>query len=140
MAFTYIGDLSTNLDKVRFHLQDTEDGKGKKPQNSNFTDAELNALVTLEGSWQRAVAAGFEALASAWQSETTFSVFNGSYSRSDAAKGYKLLAEEWRERHGDGEAATADLGAKTTDFSGKTVTPLFQREAFGHKVTDWDPA
>lgn len=139
MAFTYVGDLSTDLDKVRFHLQDTVSGQGKKPQNANFTDEELGALITLEGSWQRAVAAGFEALAAAWQDETTFSVFNGSFSRSDAAKGYKELAKEWRERHGEEGSITDELGAKDTDFSGDTVTPLFQREAFGHQVIDWDP-
>ena len=50
------------------------------------------------------------------------------------------MARDWRERYGDDDIATAELGAKTTDFSGDTVTPLFQREAFGHKVTDWDPA
>lgn len=140
MAFSYYDTLATDRDKVRFWLQDTEENKGKKPGNENFTDAELDGLLTIEGSWQRAVAGGFELLASAWQSETSFSIFNGSYTRSDAARGYKELAETWRDKWGDGESATADLDAKTTDFSGDTVTPLFQREAFGHKVTDWDPA
>ena len=140
MAFSYYDTLDTDRDKVRFWLQDTVDGDGPKPSNGNFSDAELDGLITIEGSWQRAVAGGFELLASAWQSETSFSVFNGSYSRSDAASGYKELAEQWRDKWGDGESATADLDAKTTDFSGDTVTPLFQREAFGHKVTDWDPA
>jgi len=139
MAFTYKGDHSSDRDRVRFWLQDTVNAQGPKPGNGNFTDAEIDALLDLEGSWERATAAGFEALASAWQSKTSFSVFNGSYSRSDAAKGYLDMARDWRERHGDGEIATASLGAKTTDFSGDTVTPLFQREAFGHKVTDWDP-
>jgi hypothetical protein len=140
MAFTYNDALSTDRDKLRFWLQDTEVDKGPKPANANFSDAELNALLSIETSWQQAVAAGFEVLASAWQSEVSFSVFNGSYTRSDAAKGYKELAEKWRDTHGEDDIATAELGAKTTDFSGDTVTPLFQREAFGHKVTDWDPS
>jgi len=140
MAFSYLDDLDTDRDKVRFWLQDTVNGEGKKPGNANFSDGELDALITLEGSWQRAVAAGFETLASAWQSETSFSVFNGSFTRSDAAKGYREMALEWRGRYGEGGNATAELGSKLTDFSGSTVTPLFQREAFGHKVTDWDPA
>ena len=67
-------------------------------------------------------------------------MFNGSYTRSDAAKGYKDLAETWREKWGDGGTATEELGTKGLDFSGDTVTPLFQREAFGYKVIDWDPA
>jgi hypothetical protein len=139
MAFTYKGGLASDRDKVRFYLQDTVSGKGKKPDNENFTDAELDGLLTIEGSWQRAVAAGFEVLASAWQSETSFSVFNGSFSRSDAAKGYRDDAKYWRDKYGEGGSATAELGSKTVDNSGDTVVPLFQREAFGHKVTDWDP-
>ena len=139
MAFTYSDTLLTDHDKVRFWLQDTVDGQGQKPQNDNFSDGEIDALVTIEGTWQLAVAAGFETLAAAWQSKTSFSVFNGSYSRSDAAKGYLALAEKWREDYGFEGGATDGLGAKTTDFGGDTVTPLFQRKAFGHKVTDWDP-
>ena len=96
-------------------------------------------MLTIEGSWQRAVAAGFEVLASAWQSETSFSVFNGSFSRSDAAKGYRDDAKYWRDKYGEGGSATAELGSKSVDNSGDTVVPLFQREAFGHTVTDWDP-
>ena len=62
---TYKGDLSTDLDRVRFYLGDTDDVTfvGPKPDGSFFGDDELNGLITLEGSWQRAVAAGFETLA-----------------------------------------------------------------------------
>lgn len=139
MAFTYLGDFSTDLDKVRFHLQDTVENNGPKPSNKNFTDAELTALISLEGRWERAVAAGFETLAAAWQPETSFSVYDGSFTQSDAAKGYRELAKQWRARFGDAMTATEELGAKELDFSGDTVTPLFQREAFGYKVIDWDP-
>jgi len=140
MAFSYHDDLATDRDKVRFWLQDTAEKKGPKPGNDNFTDAELDALIALEENWQQAVAAGFEVLASGWTKETSFSVFNGSFQRSEAAKVYKDLAEYWRKTYGEGGNITDELGGKTTDFSGDTVTPLFQREAFGHKVTDWDPA
>jgi hypothetical protein len=140
MAFSYLDDLDTDRDKVRFWLNDIIQGEGPKPSKGNFSDAELDAIITIEGSWQRAVAAGFEALASAWQNESSFSVFNGSFTRSDAAKGYREMALEWRGRYGEGGDATEELGSKLTDFSGTAVTPLFQREAFGHKVTDWDPA
>jgi len=95
-------------------------------------------LLTIEGTWQRAVAAGFETLASAWAKETSFSVFNGSFTRSDAAKQYRELAKKWRDEYGTGGNITDELGAKEQDFSGDDVTPLFQREAFGYKVTDWD--
>jgi len=140
MAFSYHDDLATNRDKVRFWLQDTKEKQGPKPDNGNFTDAELDALIAAEVTWQRAVAGGYEVLAAAWIKETSFSVFNGSFSRSDAAKEYRELATEWREKYGEEGDITDELGGKITDFSGDTVTPLFQREAFGHKVTDWDPA
>ena len=140
MTFTYTDTLSADRDKVRFWLQDTVEDEGCKPGGDNFSNAELDGLLTAEETWQNAVAAGFEVLASAWQTEVSFSVINGSYSRSDAAKGYRDLAASWRDKYGLAGDATADLDAKTTDFSGDTITPLFQREAFGHKVTDWDPA
>jgi len=140
MAFSYHDDLATDRDKVRFWLQDTIEKQGPKPSTGNFSDAELDGLITAEGTWQQAVAAGFEVLASAWQPKTSFSVYDGSFSRSDAATGYLKQAAKWRETYGEGGNITDELGGKTTDFSGDTVTPLFQREAFGHKVTDWDPA
>ena len=140
MSINYDDRLTDDSDKVRFWLQDTVDDRGKKPANKNFSDAEITALISQGGSWESAVALGFDALAAAWQSETTFSVENGSYSRSDAAKGYRDLADDWRERHGIDATATENVGAKSVDFSGNDVTPLFQREAFGYKVTDWDPS
>ena len=141
MSINYDDRLTDDSDKMRFWLQDTVDDRGPKPAKKNFSDAEIDALITAEGSWQRAVAAGFEVLTSAWQSETTFSVQNGSYTRSDAANGYRKMAIEWRDKHGyAGDGATEEIGAKDVDFSGNDVSPLFQREAFGHKVTDWDPS
>lgn len=137
MAFSYNDSLNINRDKVRFHLQDTEEGSGPKPGNGNFSNAELDGLITIEGTWQRAVASGFEVLASVWAKETSFSVFNGSFTRSDAAKQYMELAKKWRKEYGTGDA-TEGLGAKDIDFAGDEVTPLFQRKAFGHTVTDWD--
>ena len=131
MAFTYDDSLDIDRDKVRFHLQDTVEDNGPKPDNSNFSDGELDALITIEGTWQRAVAAGFEALASAWAKETSFSVFNGSFTRSDAARYYQKLADKWREEYGYAGGATDGLDAKDVDFSGDEVVPLFQREAFG---------
>ena len=35
---------------------------------------------------------------------------------------------------------TDELATKELDFAGDTVTPLFQRKAFGHTVIDWDPS
>jgi hypothetical protein len=138
-VFSYNDDLDANRDKVRFWLQDTVKSKGPKPSNGNFSDQEIDGLITIEETWQRAVAAGFEVLASAWAKEGSFSVFNGQFTKSTASSYYMQMAKQWRDDYGADDIATAGLGSKQTDFSGDTVTPLFQREAFGHKVTDWDP-
>ena len=68
VTVTYLGDLTTDLDKVRFYVRDTESGSGPRPDtdSSNFSDDELNGLITLEGSWSRAVAGIYEALAAEW--------------------------------------------------------------------------
>lgn len=52
MAFTYLGDLSTDLDKVRFHLGDTDES------GYWLEDATITALLSSEGSVGGAVVAG----------------------------------------------------------------------------------
>ena len=102
MAFTYTGELTTNRDRVRFYVQDTIENAGPKPSDGNFTDSEIDGLVTVEGSWQKAVAAGFETLASAWRRYPNFKADGLTLSRSDIADGYAKQALEWRRRHGYG--------------------------------------
>lgn len=116
MAFTYDDTLTSTRDKVRFWIRDTVADKGPMPNNGNFSDDEINGLLTIEDSWQEAVAAGFETLAAAWASHTSFSVNNGSFSRSDATKHYLTMAKSWRERYGEATAAP------TPRFSVRAVT------------------
>jgi hypothetical protein len=106
MPLSYDDALATNRDKVRFHLQDTVTGSGPKPGDVNFTDDEINGLVTAEGSWQRAVAAGFEILASAWMRYPSFRTDAIGFNRSDIAKGYQEQAKSWRNRFGTASGAT----------------------------------
>lgn len=54
MTLTYIGDLSTDLDKVRFHLADTDSA------GYYLEDATITALLTSEGSVGGAVVAGIK--------------------------------------------------------------------------------
>jgi len=100
MTVTYIGDLSTDRDKVRFYLQDTVEGSGPKPSEGNFTDAEVDGLIDLEGNWQRAVAAGFEALAAGWGKYADLTVGPRKEALSQIAARYQKLAEDWREKYG----------------------------------------
>jgi hypothetical protein len=96
MAFTYVGTLATDLDRVRFSLGDTVSGAGPRPADGNFTDAEIAGLIALEGSWQRAVGAGFERLAAEWTRYPNFSTDGLRVDRSDIAAGFQAQAAKWR--------------------------------------------
>ena len=111
MAFTYLGDLSTDRERVRFYLQDTDATNGPKPEDANFTDEELDGVIATEGSWTGAVAAGFEALASAWRKHPDFKADDLSVSRTDIADGYAKAAALWREKTG-APSTTAGAGSR----------------------------
>ena len=111
MTYTYLENLATDRDRVRFYLQDTEVGKGPKPADANFADEEIAGMITIEGSWQRAVAAGFETLASAWQRYPNFTADGLNVQRSDIAKGYAASAAEWRKKYGS-TANTSRAGSR----------------------------
>ena len=104
-AFTYNPELGSDLDKVRLYLQDTVGEHGPKPGDKNFTDDEIAGLISLEGSWQRAVAAGFEILAAAWTRYPSFNADGLSVSRTDIANGFTAQAKTWRLKYGDSAAA-----------------------------------
>lgn len=109
MTFTYAGTLATNLDRVRFYIQDTVSGDGPKPDNVNFTDAELTGLLTVEGSWQRAVAGAFEALASAWARYADIQVGVRREALLAIAEFYRRQAKEWRDQYG---ASASGVGTR----------------------------
>ena len=98
MSFTYVGDLSTDLDRTRFHINDTVEDAGPRPSDGNFSDAELNGLITSEGSWQSAVGAALERLGNEWLRYPSFKADGLSLNRSDIAKGYLKQAEQWRKQ------------------------------------------
>ncbi|HUV92746.1 MAG TPA: hypothetical protein VMV80_06640 [Anaerolineales bacterium] len=100
MAITYNGDLSTDLDKVRFYINDVTDSAGPQPASGNFTDDELGGLITTEGSWQRAVAGAFEVLSGMWSKYVDTTEGPRSERMSQTATQYKDLAVEWRSKYG----------------------------------------
>ncbi len=116
MTFTYSGTLATDLEKVRFYLQDTVQGTGPKPADANFTDAELEGLITAEGCWQRAVAAGYETLATAWRRYPSFVGDGLQLNRSDIAKGFAEQAARWRKDYG------TSTRSRTGAAGGRAVT------------------
>lgn len=109
-SFTYDAALATDRDRMRFYLQDTVYRSGPKPADVNFTDGELAGLLTIEGSWQRAVAAGFETLAAAWRKYPSFTADGLSLSRSHIADGFAEQAKVWRAAWGT-TAASRSGGA-----------------------------
>lgn len=101
MAFTYDDTLATDRDKVRFWVQDTCKDSGPRPGDSNFSDAEINGLVTTYGSWQRAVYAALTILANAWRRYPNFRTESGfSLNRTDIANGYQKAAADWATQYG----------------------------------------
>jgi hypothetical protein len=107
MAFTYVGDLSTDLDNVRFTIGDTVENSGPKPNSANFTDAELNGLISREGSWQRAVAGAFEALAGYYAPQVDIALGPRREAMSQAAESYKSQAKDWRKQYGSSTSSVS---------------------------------
>lgn len=101
MTFTYDGTLTTNLDKIRFKIQDTVSGSGIKPNNGNFTDEEIAGLLAEEGNnVNRTVAALYEALATVWANYVDTKIGSRDEKSSQAAARYAKLAEKWRDDYG----------------------------------------
>ena len=117
MAFTYDDTLADDRAKVRFHLQDTVENSGPKPSDANFTDAEIDGLVTLAGSWQRAVVAGFRALASAWGKYADLTEGPHKESLSQVAARYQAQAQEWANKYGEAVPARVAGIVKVDGYS-----------------------
>lgn len=99
-TFTYSPTDNTPKDRVRFHLQDTVIDAGPLPKDANFSDEEILALISAEGLWQRAVAAGLETLATAWRKYPNLESDQFGLSRSHISRGYAEDAAEWRKKWG----------------------------------------
>lgn len=117
MAFTYLGTLTTDRDKVRFYIQDVSEDSGPKPDDANFTDAEIDGLLTAEGNWEQAVAAAFEVLAAAWAGYADWQAGPRRENASQIAQRYQEQAEKWRDKQAGGVATLTRTDAYTDDDS-----------------------
>ena len=113
MSFSYSDDIATDRDRVRFNIRDVEFDEGPLPAAANFSNEEIDGLVTIEGTWQRATAAAFEALASAWAVHPTFFADGMSSSQSHIAQRYDAEAKRWRQMYGYGGASSSGVVAST---------------------------
>lgn len=100
MAFTYSGTLATDLDYIRFKIQDTVSGDGPKPNGGNFTDEEIAGLLTVEGTANRTIAALYETLATVWADyvDSRMDVRDEKLSQKSAR--YAAFAKQWRDDYG----------------------------------------
>ena len=67
MPVTYDPSLSDKVSEVRLYMGDTVEGKGPRPEENNFTDEEIQALLGKNhNSIPAVVAVLFDVLAAEW--------------------------------------------------------------------------
>lgn len=102
MAFTYTEALTEDRDKLRLNIGDTQKDAGPRPDNRNFSDAEITYILTQEDDrLNGATAYAFELLANEWES---YSIQENdtqvSYNAKDKAKDFDARATDWRKKTG----------------------------------------
>ena len=109
MAFSYTTDsTATGRDYIRFRIRDTTENAGPLPGGANFSDAELDMIITAEeDSWQRGVAACYEALAAAWAPHPSWTADGMSISQGQTPIAFDKLAARWRKLYGGSPGFTA---------------------------------
>lgn len=84
MTFTYDLDSFGDLERVRFHINDTVEA------DARFSDEEITAIITEEGDWQQAVISLLENLI-AKLSQPNFKADWLTVDNDVARKGYETL-------------------------------------------------
>ncbi len=120
MAFTY--DLTTDRGVVRLSMGDTVENAGPRPDKRNFSDVEIDYLITTETAGTTAATAlGFEILASEWGayaiSEREGEV---SFDAEEVSDLYFKQATYWRNKPDGGTGGgSLQAGVLTLDFMEK---------------------
>jgi hypothetical protein len=120
MAFTY--DLTTNRGKVRFNIADTVENSGPRPDKRNFSDAEIDHLISTETDGNTAASAlGFEILANEWAAYAIMEREGEvSFDAKEVADQYLEIANEWRNKPSGGTSGRSiSAGVITLDFMEK---------------------
>jgi len=118
MTFTWVGDLSTDLDKVRFHIGDT-DSTGYW-----LEDATITALLTSEASVGGAVIACLRYIVGQL-SRPDFKADWLTINHAEARKGYQSLLSEKRREFGYAAVSASSV-----------VT--YRRDSFQNSSVDYD--
>ena len=124
MTFTYLGTLGTDLDYIRFKVGDTVSGSGIKPSDANFTDEEINGLLTIEGSTDRTVAAIYETLSLVWAKYVDSEIGSRKEKSSQTSARYAALAKKTRDDYG--------FGASTISVATGSVT---RRDGYSSNIS-----
>lgn len=106
MAFTYIGDLSTDLDEIRFTIGDTVANSGPKPNGGNFTDAEITGLLLREGSIIRTVGKIYQVLAATWTRFVDSKIGPRDEKLSKIAEGWR---KQWQDYVAENGSSSTDI-------------------------------
>lgn len=95
MAFTYGGDLSTDIDYVRFEIGDTTQA------SAWLSDAEITSMVSTAGSKEAAVLKGIKYIITQL-SKPDFRADWLQVSNAEARKGYETMLAEKKREYGIG--------------------------------------
>ena len=99
MTFTY--DLTTNVGRVRFEVGDRTQDNGVRPDRSNFSDDEIEAVLTdAEGNINSATAHLLDVLSREWALVADITLGPRKEQLSQVSKAYANLATTVRKREG----------------------------------------
>lgn len=122
MSFTYSDALTTDRDKIRLRIGDTQQDAGPKPDKRNFSDAEITFILSEESNLVNgAIAHIFEILANEW---TAYAISEKEGEVSLDAKAvadeFHKRAAEWRKKADSGDGVKAlQAGVIALDFMEK---------------------
>ena len=102
MSFTYLGDLSTDLDKLRFEIGDNVQGQGILPNGDNVPDETLSALLVQQGSMGAAAVRVAEVMVAHWRRMANISVGARNEELGMIADGWQKTADQLRAKYGGG--------------------------------------
>jgi hypothetical protein len=100
MTFTY--DASTDIGYIRLKIGDTKDDEGPRPDMHNYSDEEIQTILTKEGSTSNAIAALLEVLANEWAVVPDTTVGPRKESFSQVSSALSKRAKEETESAGQG--------------------------------------
>lgn len=106
-AWSYRGDLSMDLDWIRFTIGDTD------PDDAFMTDAEIESLLDLKGSKEQAALSCMEyILVLLIKDSGNYKIGSTSVNTSDRYNGYKALYDEFSAKLSAGDMLPQVINTK----------------------------